>query len=212
MLVYGFVGFFVRAECMHAFVSISAHDCVCAWLNVCVHRSEWKGETTTDEGSVETRRTGDRRQSAAQRGENLVSTHLKYKSSLFIRHVWVKSFMFDSFLDPKKDKFLFMPFSSVLCFTPQHTIFFFSLAPDKNIHICDDLFPGPGSARTWSGPLVMDHLELVLICTGHGALRPVPLQRTKAQQLRAEQWRDQQCADSCPDPQAQLLLSTSMYK
>ena len=92
------------------------------------------------------------------------------------------------------------------------TFSFSNRVTGKKIHICDDLFPGPGNAKTWSGPVVTDHLELVLICTGHGALHPVPLRWTKARQLSAEQWQDQQCADSCPDPQAQLLLSTSMYK
>lgn len=82
----------------------------------------------------------------------------------------------------------------------------------KNIHMCDDLYPGPGCARMCLGLLVMDHQELVLIGTGHGALHPAPLWGNEAQQLSAEQWMEEQCADSCPDPQAQLLFSTAMYK
>lgn len=60
--------------------------------------------------------------------------------------------------------------------------------------------------------LVQPTSELVLICTGHGALHPVPLWGTNAQGLSPEQWELKQCADSCPDPQDLLLFSTSVYK
>lgn len=72
-----------------------------------------------------------------------------------------------------------------------------------------DVFTTPG---TQSSLLVKAHEELVLICTGHRALRAVPLRRTNAQQLSPEQREPEQCADCGPDPHDLLPFSTSTYK
>lgn len=136
--------------------------CPCLPMTVCVH--DWtcvsigvSEKLKPPEMRGQSRHTWDRRRSAAQRGENLVSTHLKHKSSLFMSHVWVKSFFVCVFFFRSTEQF------SVWCLSfqsfPSHsnTKCVFSLTPDSltriftSVMTCflDQEVPGLGPAH-WS--------------------------------------------------------------
>lgn len=174
------------------------HVCLCPWQSACMTEHactliwEGRGERIGDVGSVE--------------------ADMMYKSETEHTAFWkaLVSRFWKTFNDEKsKLAYLFSIF----------------LLSNLILLVVLFLFAGQSLPGLWTSVICYQTrpCQDLVRPTGHGPFgtcaylhwAPCPPSSptaAKAQQLSAEQCTEQQCADSCPDPQAQLLFSTNMYK
>lgn len=171
----------IGPECIRGAPSL----CLCVRMTecVCVHpyRREWKGERVRSGASAEVNTCG-------LEDEALLTRTQKVSQACFEKHFLLSAS--GSELDGSERQ----PGEPDICVSRhQHGVcvcVLFNLH-DQSANISAHLFQlfqdlvsppaPPPPCWFWST------LELVLICTGHDALRPVPLWPTKARQLSAEQ-------------------------
>lgn len=210
-LCVSFVSSACMCECMNeaiACLSLSMTVCLHDWA--CVH-IDLRGERWKD------RRRGVSRSGHDvqiwDRAHRILESPCEYTRDKL-------SFLLDKFLCPPRFWKTFIDEKSKLAY-----LFSIFLLSNLILLVVLFLFAGQSLSGLWTSVICYQTrpCQDLVRPTGHGPFgtcaylhwAPCPPSSptaAKAQQLSAEQCTEQQCADSCPDPQAQLLFSTNMYK